>query len=91
MTTKINITVVLGNYCVRDEDKDRAETAAFAVLGNVDPAVAYAEYQRQFGELDGVDGMTGLAALWEKAESAANVALTEGWHNPNGGACTISA
>ncbi len=90
MTTQISINVILGNSSVDQDDLNRAEAAAIAVLADTVPTVAYEEYQKQFVELDDIEGMTGLAALWKKAESAANIALTEGWHNPNGGACTIS-
>lgn len=88
---KIQIDVFFGSESARPEDRARAAAAALRVLGDVDPAEAYAEYQRQFAVLDGIAGMTGLAALWERAEAEANIALTEGWHNPNGGACTIYA
>lgn len=87
--TKISIDVIAGSASVRPEDRARAEKAALRVLGNADPAEACAEYQRQFKALEGIEGMTGLAALWERAEAEANIALTEGWHDPNGGACTI--
>ena len=87
--TKISIDIIAGSASVQPEDRERAEAAALRVLGDADPAEAYDEYQRQFAVLDGIEGMTGLAALWERAEAAANIALTEGWHNPNGGACTI--
>ncbi len=91
MTSRISINILHGSASVTDEDRERAKAAALAVLGDVDPAAAYAEFQRQFELLDGIEGMTGLAALWERADSAANVALTDGWHNPDGGACSISA
>ena len=87
--TRISIDIIAGSASVRPEDRARAEAAALWVLGGVNPAEAYAEYQRQFEALDGIDGMTGLAALWERAEAEANTALTEGWHDPNGGACAI--
>jgi hypothetical protein len=91
MTTQIYIGITHGTASVTDEDKYRAETAALKVLGDVDPAVAYAEYLRQFEEIDGIEGMTGLAALWAQAQAKADIALTEGWYNPNGAGCEISA
>ena len=76
-----------------DEDKDRAAAAAVAVLdaAGVTIADAYAEFQRQWEDLDSYDGMTGLAALWVVAEKAADIALTQGWANPDGASCGISA
>ena len=91
MTAHISITITHGSASVQDDDRDRAEAAALAALGDADPSAAYAEYMRQFAELDGHDGMTGLAARWVAAQKAADVALTQGWHNPTGAGCEISA
>lgn len=91
MTSQISITITHGSASVTDEDRERAEAAALAVLGDTDPATAYAEYQRQWIELDSHDGMTGLAARWVAAQEAADIALTQGWHNPAGAGCEISA
>jgi hypothetical protein len=76
-----------------DEDKDRAAAAAVAVLdaAGVSIADAFAEFKRQWSALDSCDGMTGLAALWVEAEEAADRALTQGWANPDGASCGISA
>lgn len=75
------------------EDKDRAADAAVAVLdaAGIKASDAYAEYQRQWDELDGMEGMTGLALVWIEAERAADLALTDGWADPNGASCSISA
>ena len=93
MTTRISIDVLYGNASVADEDRERAENAALAVLASagVSPAVAAAEYRRQWLEFDDRDKMTGHAALWIVAERAADVALTEGWANPGGASCVLSA
>lgn len=91
MTTQISINILHGSASVTNEDRERAETAALKVLGSVEPVAAYAEYQRQWLSLDTEDGMTGLAALWIEATKAADIALTDDWHNPNGAACSISA
>ena len=91
MTTQIRIDIMHGLSSVGEEDRDRAEAAALEVLGNVDPSAAYAEYQRQWEILDSRDGMTGLAALWVQASDAADLALTQGWHNPDGAHCEIAA
>jgi hypothetical protein len=91
MTTQISINILHGSASVTNEDRERAEAAALKVLGSVEPGTAYAEYQRQWSDLDSTDDMTGLAALWIAAEKAADLALTDGWHNPDGAACSISA
>ena len=91
MTTQISINIATGIGSVTDKDRQRAETAALAVLGEIDPASAYAEFKRQWADLDSYDGMTGLAALWGDADRAADVALTDEWHNPQGASCSISA
>lgn len=76
-----------------DEDRERAATAAVAVLDAAGATIsdAFAEFKRQWQDLDSYDGMTGLAALWVEAERAADLALTQGWANPDGAACGISA
>lgn len=91
MTTQIYIGITHGTASVTDDDKDRAEAAALAVLGDRNPKTVYAEYMRQWKHLDSHDGMTGDAMLWIKAQEAADLALTEGWHNPSGAGCEISA
>lgn len=89
--SQISLTITHGLSSVRDDDRERATAAALAVLGDTDPATAYAEYQRQWIEIDSHDGMTGLAARWVAAQEAADLALTQGWHNPAGAGCEISA
>lgn len=74
-----------------DEDEARAIAAAERVLdeAGVDYEAAETEYQRQWIEFDDEAPMTGLASIWIKARQAADIALTEGWHNPGGGSCSI--
>jgi hypothetical protein len=74
-----------------EQDEGRAEEAACAVFAKagVNPAEAQREFERQWALLDDYAGMTGLALVWIQAESAANIAATEGWHNPEGGQVTI--
>lgn len=91
MTTQISITIIHGTASVTAADKERAEAASLAVLGEADPSASYSEYQQQWTILDSEDGMTGLARLWAAAARAANIALTEGWYDPAGAACEISA
>jgi hypothetical protein len=103
MTTQISINVVHGTSYVQDDDRERAEAAALAVLeaAGVTPAAAYADFVRQWqwlatdeaeaqGKYQDYDDLTGLAAIWIEAEKKADIALTDGWHNQNGAWCTIS-
>jgi hypothetical protein len=71
----ISINMISGR--ADQDDKDRAADAAVAVLdaAGVKAADAFAEYQRQWAELDEVEGMTGLASIWVEAERAADNAL----------------
>jgi hypothetical protein len=73
-----------------DQDEDRAASAAQAILdaAGVKYGEAEAEYHRQWLEFDDEEPMTGLARIWINARDAADIALTEGWHNPNA-SCTI--
>ena len=57
----------------------------------VNYAEAAAEYQRQWLEFDDEAPMTGLALTWIEARQAADIALTEGWHNTAGASCSIVA
>jgi hypothetical protein len=95
MTTNSSLAISVNILWGRadDEDKDRAAAAAVAVLDAAGVAIAdaFAEFQRQWATLDSRDGMTGLAALWAEAEDAADRALTQGWANPDGASCGISA
>ncbi len=76
-----------------DQDEARASAAAEAVLdaAGVNYAEAEAEYQRQWLEFDDEGPMTGLALSWIAATKAADLALTEGWHNTDGASCSIVA
>lgn len=76
-----------------EQDEARASEAAERVLdaAGVDYAEAEAEYQRQWLEFDDEVPMSGLALTWIEARRAADIALTEGWHNPEGAFCAITA
>jgi hypothetical protein len=52
-------------------------------------AEAEAEYMRQWAEYDDEALMTGTALIWIEACKSADIALTEGWCNPNGAFCKI--
>ena len=102
MTTQIRIDILRGASNVTKDDRERAEAAALRVLGafewrigepmEVDPAEAYAAYQRHVSddEYNRSPRDTILIAAWEAAEKAAGRALTEGWYNPDGASCAIA-
>lgn len=73
------------------EDEARAIAAAEKVLGSIDPLAASLAYEAQLDTVDDLSEMTGLAGLWRDAEQAANVALTQGWHDPDAGSCYLVA
>jgi len=89
----IGVEIVYGKRSVDDADRDRAATAAARLLNEagVVAADAAAEYQAHWLQYDEEDRMTGLALVWIQARKAADIALTEGWADPNGAACAISA
>ena len=81
-----------------DEDEARAIKAAEAILDAAN--VNYMDTMRAYDvatEAGASEGEFGDAAValgaqvWADAQSAANSALTEGWHNPNGAFCTMRA
>ncbi|MEM6670545.1 MAG: hypothetical protein AAF661_15145 [Pseudomonadota bacterium] len=74
-----------------EEDEARAEAAAAAVLDATGKPyqTIHAEFSRQWEEAQDYEGLTGLAQTWVSAEKAADLALTEGWHNPNGASCSL--
>lgn len=89
----ITVSWLYGRPIDPTDDEARAVEAARSVLlrANVEPAAAYAEYQRQWAALDDEAGMTGAAWAWVRAANAANVAATRGWADPSGGAVEIRA
>lgn len=89
----IDIELMSGNSDVGPDDISRAEQAAhdYFTARGIDGCEAQAEYLRQWEALDSHDGMTGLALDFLAASGAANRALTEGWHKPDGASCTIIA
>lgn len=89
----IDIELTRGDADVEHDDISRAEHAAhgYFTARGIDGCEAQAEYQRQWQALDSHDGMTGLALDFLAASGAANRALTEGWHKPDGASCTIIA
>lgn len=93
MTSQITINITHGNSFVGDDDRERAEDAALAVLAAAGVSVgqAFAVFQAQWKEFDDYDRMTGDALVWLAAQEAADSALVEGWAQPEGAGCTISA
>ena len=75
------------------EDEARAASAAEKVLDEAGLAYADAEseYRAQWLEFDDEAPMTGLAKIWINARNAADIALTDGWANPDGASCMIYA
>lgn len=99
MTTLLNsarsigIEIVYGARSVDEDDRDRARQAAADSLNaaGVRAEDAFAAYKDQWEEFDDEDQMHGLALAWIAARSAADIALTEGWADPNGASCSIYA
>lgn len=100
--TRLSINILHGNVKADDRERAQAAAAAFLAERNVTPSAAEAEFQRQWAWLETDEAaaqgksqdyvcLEGLAAEWVEAEAAANIALTEGWHDPDGASCTISA
>ena len=88
---EIAITMISGR--ADEEDADRAKLAAAQFLSDAGVTVtaASAEYRRQWEQFDDEKPMTGLARIWIDAGRAANLALTEGWADPNGASCNLDS
>lgn len=90
----LNITIH-GTNSDTSADVARARAAAMAVFAaaGCTPAQAKDEYRAQV--IDQARGneaaFSGLALVWEAACSAAELAASEGWHNPNGCEVTMDA
>ena len=104
MTQFIGIDWVFGRPSNgADQEEERAIRAAEAVLDAfcwragqpepIDYIDAEAAYARHMSDevYNRSERDTKLIAAWEAAEKAANLALTDGWHNPNGAGCSIRA
>lgn len=74
-----------------EDDEERAEAAALAVLERlgVKPEAAHAAYVAQLQQYEDEAPMHGDALAWIEAGKAADIAATEGWHNPAGAHVTI--
>jgi hypothetical protein len=101
--TKIQLEFSHGAQFASDNDRQRAIDAAKAVLDafewrkgdpmQIDYSEAQAAYNRHVSdeEYNRSPRDTIMIAAWERAQSAADSALTEGWHDPDGASCTIRA
>ncbi len=87
------IHILYGRSSVTDDDHARAIAAADAVFlaAGTTAEDAVAVFLTQLVEFDGdSDMMTGLARVWVDADTAADRALTTGWHDPDGAACRLA-
>lgn len=86
--TKIYIASHHGK--IDETDRARAVEAAEAALVGIDAKAAYAAYSAAVEADTDPRDYSDLAAAWDRADSAANIALTEGWHDPNGASVEIA-
>lgn len=99
-----SIQITHGVSFVTDDDRYRAQDAASAVFARhgVTEAAAWEEFVRQWAWLESPEAeaagksqdyadLAGQALVWIEAENAADVALTEGWADPDGASCSIYA
>ena len=100
----IDAAVVEGAPSYSDADIDRAELAASEVLERAGAKAAEAEreFLRQWLYLESEDAedaglsqdyecLTGLAAVWAAAKTAAEQAITATWYRPGYVSCDITA
>jgi hypothetical protein len=91
----ISIRWIEGGRHASAADEARAIAAAEAALraagvSALEAAEAH-EYSCRHASPSVDRALERLAEAWETATSAANVAATQGWHNPNGGAVELIA
>ena len=91
MGIRISVEICSGNRDVTDDDIRRAEDAALRILDRSGRSVGeiYAEFRRQWAEVDDYRQLTEDGLRWLVAENAANNALRKGWHGPHIGMCHI--
>lgn len=78
----IYIASVTGSRgCHDDSDTHRAIEAAECALANVNARAAYGAFIARCGD---EKHDAALADAWERAQSAADIAFTEGWAKPGG-------
>ena len=84
--------VVDGSAFVRHEDRARAEEAIEAALvaeGIVTGEQFNAALNAYLARTDGEDCDAALADKYERILSASDIALTKGWHDPDGASLSI--
>jgi len=86
--TMAQIQVYTGFGYAGHDDIARAKEAAKRVLGGL-AIESYTAYQDQSAADIDIDDMTGLAALFVEATRAADLALTDGWHDRNADWCRL--
>jgi hypothetical protein len=92
----ITIRWVEGGRHANAADDARAAAAAEASLraaGVADYVAAEVAFRAAMerGDADPYEAGDWLAAAWQHATSAACIAATQGWHDPNGGAVELCA
>lgn len=92
----IKVEITHGGASVSAADIERAEMAALLSLrtDGIETAVQAAKARQEFLDAVETGGPHGLGELsepgpWERAQQAASVALTEGWHDPEGADLTL--
>ena len=87
-TSKLYIASVSGSRsCHNDDDTDRALEAAQLVIK---PEQEKAAFDAFLARVNDEDHDASLADLWEKAQGAADIALTRGWDNPSEAFCELA-
>lgn len=90
----LRIQIIYGRLFVRNEDKERAISAAEQSLAKagVTAEQAHAAFHKWWLNTENQDYAAAPepATAWIFAEDAANAALTDGWHDPNGASCAIA-
>lgn len=89
MGLKLKIEIDTGARYVTEADIDRARTAAMqkAAESGITDADAARKAMTEYEAMVEA-GEVGRCA-WDDIQSAANIALTEGWHNPEGAYCSV--
>lgn len=94
MNKLFTIEITDGGRFVGDDDIERAEAAIEAAIERegwttVEQLRTAQAAQLLRGEMEPHDAT--LADAWERVESAGNIALTEGWRDPNGAGLAVHA
>lgn len=86
--SKLYVSSVSGSFgCHNDDDTHRALVAAQSVLKPEQESDAFAAFLAMVND-EAHDAI--LAELWESAQRAADIALTDGWDNPGDVHCELA-